>query len=70
MDKLAGVLLIGILIAAWMFRWEFTPTGAEERTQVAAFRLDRWTGRLEQCRYDTTVCTKYTNVMREVRADD
>ena len=47
MDKLAGVLLIGILIAAWMFRWEVTPMvngkGEYERW-IYWVKLDRLTG--------------------------
>ena len=45
MDRLAGVLLIGILIAAWMFRWEVTPSsGVEGNAAGVFFKLNRITG--------------------------
>ena len=45
MDRLAGVLLIGILIAAWMFRWEIVSSSGTEGNSVGVyFKLDRFTG--------------------------
>jgi hypothetical protein len=46
MDKIAGVLLIAVLIFAWMFRYEVTYQG----DRVFPFTvLDRWTGKLTEC---------------------
>jgi len=44
MDRLAGVLLIGILIAAWMMRWEIAPSSGTEGSAGVYFKLDRFTG--------------------------
>jgi hypothetical protein len=53
MDRLAGVLLIGILIAAWMFRWEITPSSAVTGNPAAVFfKLNRITG-------STYICVTY-----------
>ena len=49
MDRLAGVLLIGILIAAWMFRWEVIPSAGTENTAVLHFKIDRLTGTSYTC---------------------
>jgi len=46
MDRLAGVLLIGILIAAWMFRWQIVDDAGEAEF---GHKLDRWTGTSYVC---------------------
>ena len=50
MDRLAGVLLIGILIAAWMMRWQIIPgSGTEGNEALLHFKLDRFTGSAYYC---------------------
>jgi hypothetical protein len=61
-DKWFYLAIAVVVITAWMLRWEITLIGAEERTQVVeAWKLDKWTGRLEQCRYGGKIsaCTKF-----------
>jgi uncharacterized membrane protein YbhN (UPF0104 family) len=53
MDRLAGVFLIGIAIAALMLRWEIIPSPAGAEVH---FKLNRLTGRSYFC--NSTGCKK------------
>ena len=61
MKDLAGVLLIEILIAAWMFRWGIVDDAGEAEV---GHKLDRWTGTSYVCREFSglgPLCVKETN---------
>ena len=50
MDKIAGVLLLAVLIFAWMFRYEVTFIGGGTNIRWHYSVLDRWTGSVTECR--------------------
>ena len=50
MKELAGVILIGIFVAAWMTRWEVTASSGTGNAAFVHFKLDRFTGTSYLCR--------------------
>ena len=54
-SKLAGVILIGIVVFAFMSRWELQPSNGVDDTAVIYFKLDRWTGASYECVRDSCV---------------
>ena len=45
MDKIAGVLLIGVIVFAFMFRWDIGAGASQSENWL----LDRWTGTSYYC---------------------
>ena len=56
MRELAGVILIGIVAAVFMFRWDIEAGSGTGATAVFHFKLDRFSGTSYICRVDT--CTR------------
>ena len=44
MKELAGVILIGIFVAAWMTRWEVIAGSGTDQAAVVHFKLNRFSG--------------------------
>jgi hypothetical protein len=48
------LMIVALMAAIWMFRYEITPTGGADHTG-AAYRLDRWDGSVLYLRQEDSV---------------
>ena len=61
MDKIAGVLLIGVFVFGFLYyklnRYSIEAGSGTEGTAVSVyFKLDRWTGDVEWCVAQNDIC--------------
>ena len=63
MRELAGVILIGIVAAVWLFRWDIEAgTGTQGASGTLHFKLDRFTGTSYVCSIQNYSCFKINKV--------